>query len=215
MDIAGTAVIILGVCGVVGFGNLRTTDGEEENLDLEVLKRLWGRAGWIVYFLALEAVSFLSFWLARIIDAVWTERQELETQQYHRERPGSNESHLQRFNRIRRTFRHAVKARIENWSVSKPDLVIRKTAGVAWSVSGGLLAGQTLVFAKSAVKLATADGNQFAHPLSIFIILLLAVAAVVQIYCLNKGLEVYDSTLVVPLFFAVSVCGEDARGDVF
>lgn len=202
MDIAGTFVVILGVCGVVGFGNLRTTDGHEENLDLEVLKGLWSRGGWIVYFVCLEVVSFTAFWLSRIIDSVWTERQELETRQYQPERAGSAETQLQRFNRIRRTFRHAVKSRIETWSVSKPDIVLRKMSGVAWSVTGGLLAGQTLVFAKSAVKLATAPGNQFAHPLSIFIIVLLGVAAVVQVYCLNKGLEVYDSTLVVPLFFA-------------
>jgi hypothetical protein len=33
--------------------------------------------------------------------------------------------------------------------------------------------------------------------------MLLAVTAVLQIICLNRGLKVYDSTLVVPVFYGV------------
>lgn len=46
-------------------------------------------------------------------------------------------------------------------------------------------------------------GNQFGHASSIFTFLLLAVTAVSQIICLNRGLKVYDSTLVVPVFYGV------------
>lgn len=46
-------------------------------------------------------------------------------------------------------------------------------------------------------------GNQFGHPAAIFTFLLLAVTAVSQIICLNRGLKVYDSTLVVPVFYGV------------
>lgn len=200
LDIAGTGVIILGVCGVVGFGNLRISTQEdiESNLDLETLKMLWSRRSWIVYFTCLEVVSILAFWLSSIIDSVWTEKQELESKADPSERLGraplrQEETFLQGWNRRRHAVRFRVKRLFENWSVSRPDIVIRKLSGVAWAVSGGLLAGQTLIFAKSAVKLVTsvtsehAVGSQLASPLSMFIILLLIVAAVVQIYCLNKG----------------------------
>jgi predicted membrane channel-forming protein YqfA (hemolysin III family) len=46
-------------------------------------------------------------------------------------------------------------------------------------------------------------GNQFGHAAPIFTILLLVVTAVLQIICLNRGLKVYDSTLVVPVFYGV------------
>jgi len=71
------------------------------------------------------------------------------------------------------------------------------------------MAGGSLVFAKAIVKLIsgslnhTNEGNQFVHPAAIFTILLLALSAVFQIICLNRGLKVYDSTLVVPTFYAV------------
>lgn len=67
----------------------------------------------------------------------------------------------------------------------------------------------TLVFAKAAVKLITGSlshentGNQFGHVASIFTFLFLGVTAVFQIICLNRGLRVYDSTLVVPVFYGV------------
>ena len=200
MDIAGTAVIILGVCGVVGFGNLRvsTQADIESNLNLSTLKTLWGRRGWIVYFVCLEVVTIILFWLSSIIDSVWIEKQELESKDDPAARLGrtplrQEETYLQTLTRRRHALRFRIKKVIENWSDSRPDIIIRKLSGVAWAVSGGILAGQTLVFAKSAVKLVTntisgdATENQLASPLSVFIILLLIVAAVIQIYCLNKG----------------------------
>jgi magnesium transporter len=46
-------------------------------------------------------------------------------------------------------------------------------------------------------------GNQFGHVASIFTFILLAITAIAQIICLNRGLKVYDSTLVVPVFYGV------------
>lgn len=46
-------------------------------------------------------------------------------------------------------------------------------------------------------------GNQFGHASVVFTFIFLAVTAVCQIICLNKGLAVYDSTLVVPVFYGV------------
>ena len=46
-------------------------------------------------------------------------------------------------------------------------------------------------------------GNQFGHASVVFTFIFLAVTAICQIICLNKGLAVYDSTLVVPVFYGV------------
>lgn len=65
------------------------------------------------------------------------------------------------------------------------------------------------VFMLTSVKLLSGSlshenpGNQFGHAAPIFTIILLAITAVLQIICLNRGLKVYDSTLVVPVFYGV------------
>lgn len=51
------------------------------------------------------------------------------------------------------------------------------------------------------------EPNQFASLLPWIIVILLVVAAVSQVYCLNKGLQCYDSTFTVPLFFATYTTG--------
>ncbi|CAG8750808.1 908_t:CDS:2, partial [Funneliformis mosseae] len=43
--------------------------------------------------------------------------------------------------------------------------------------------------------------NQFTDNLSWFILVGLAVTAVMQVYCLNTALKLHDSVLVVPMFY--------------
>jgi hypothetical protein len=107
-------------------------------------------------------------------------------------------------------LRAVVKRSIERWSQSRPDASIRKLAGFAWAVTGGLLSGETLILAKSGVKLVTSainktdpnEANQFASPLTWMILIVLVISAVAQVVCLNQGLKCYDSTFQVPLFFS-------------
>ena len=47
------------------------------------------------------------------------------------------------------------------------------------------------------------SGNQIGRASTIFTFIFLAITAVSQIICLNRGLKVYDSTLVVPVFYGV------------
>jgi len=102
-----------------------------------------------------------------------------------------------------------VKQKLEAWTAAQDDTQIAWTLGIGWACCGGGLAGMCLVFAKAAVKLITGSlshensGNQFGHLSSIFTFIFLAVTAVSQIICLNRGLRVYDSTLVVPVFYGV------------
>ncbi|KAJ2931491.1 hypothetical protein H1R20_g5635, partial [Candolleomyces eurysporus] len=98
---------------------------------------------------------------------------------------------------------------LEIWAQPKDDKQIAWTLGIGWACCGGGLAGGTLVFAKATVKLLsgslshTNPGNQFGHVAPIFTIIFLVITAVLQIICLNRGLKVYESTLVVPVFYGV------------
>lgn len=62
---------------------------------------------------------------------------------------------------------------------------------------------------KSSVKLLSGslshenEGNQLGHVAPIMTMILLVLTAVLQIICLNRGLKVYDSTLVVPVFYGI------------
>ncbi|KAF5380563.1 hypothetical protein D9615_004481 [Tricholomella constricta] len=114
--------------------------------------------------------------------------------------------------RIRSTWRSLmlwITGWLEVWTAPQDDKQVAWTLGIGWACCGGGLAGMCLVFAKATVKLLSGSlskqnpGNQFGHAAPIFTILLLASTAVLQIICLNRGLRVYDSTLVVPVFYGV------------
>ncbi|GAA5915969.1 hypothetical protein JCM5296_000496 [Sporobolomyces johnsonii] len=242
LDVCGTIVIILGVVGVVVFGNHRLPSDfdAESNLSLTLLKEIWGRADWIVYLVALEVSTIAVWWFSSIAHQVCMAR--ITDERGDAERDGSgidamvgggggrrlaNPYEGQGFvgrlkswrDAVRRThgrLRKTVKGFVERWSQSRPDTSIRKLAGLCWSVTGGMLSGQTLVLAKSAVKLVTSaitksdpnQSNQFTSPLTWLIVILLVVCAVSQVYCLNQGLKCFDSTFTVPIFFSVySICG--------
>jgi len=98
---------------------------------------------------------------------------------------------------------------METWAESRDEKVIAWTLGIGWACNGGAMAGACLVFAKATVKLISGSlkhintGNQFIHPAVFFTFILLGLTAVFQIICLNRALKIYDSTLVVPMFYAV------------
>lgn len=52
------------------------------------------------------------------------------------------------------------------------------------------------------VKLLQLPGKPFSHPVALVTLFFVAVTAILQIICLNKGLKAADSTLIVPLFYA-------------
>ncbi|KPV74240.1 uncharacterized protein RHOBADRAFT_54089 [Rhodotorula graminis WP1] len=234
LDVAGTAVIIVGVVCVVVFSNQKIrTDriDAEANLSLSLLKELWGRGGWIAFFVMLEVVTVLLWWtsgivhevcMARVTDERGEDRSGLDAMMdggggrrivnpYDGEGfVGKVKSARDAWRRRQGQVRKVVKGHVEQWSASRPDTSIRRLAAFLWAVSGGLLSGQTLVLAKSGVKLVTSainhtdpnEANQFTSPLTWFIVILLVVCAVAQVVALNLALKSGDSTLVVPLFFS-------------
>ncbi|OAD01058.1 hypothetical protein MUCCIDRAFT_164963 [Mucor lusitanicus CBS 277.49] len=82
---------------------------------------------------------------------------------------------------------------------------MKHIVGLMFSIEGGVLASETLLLAKSGVKLFTlsikSQVNQFNDNASRFILLALLVTAILQVYCLNTALKLYSSVVVVPVFY--------------
>jgi uncharacterized membrane protein len=210
LDLAGTLVVVIGVIGVVAFGNIRRAGIDQEaNISFSTLQTLWGRPAWIFYFIGLEIVTIALVWAAGAFDDVLQDREAEEVEdegtqddlafamrggrgQTARE-ADANAGLWARIKAKERAFRSWTKGWMERWAMSRADESVRRVCGLLWSLAAGLLAGQTLVFAKSFVKLVanvadkTGSPGELAHPLFILIALLLAITAVTQVWCLNKG----------------------------
>ncbi|KAH8093965.1 hypothetical protein BXZ70DRAFT_896986 [Cristinia sonorae] len=211
-DIWGTIIVIFGVIGIVAFGSIN--HGLSSETDAAHLTYLWTRGNWLGFFFVMAfALIFLSIFTSQL-DAVLAARSDLSAAPFGSV-PNTPAPLTGRFiwiAKIRNAWSATMtwtKIWLEHWTASHDDTRIAWTLGIGWACLGGGLAGGTLVFAKATVKLISGSlshentGNQFGHASSIFTFILLAVTAVVQIICLNRGLKVYDSTLVVPVFYGV------------
>lgn len=209
----------MGVVGVVVFSNLRLPSlpgsfDAESNLSLSLLKTIWGRSDWIVYLLCLEVFTVAAFWMSEIGHEVCAARVEDEREEgggrtdvdemvaggrrapFEASFVGRVRWGIRRTSELHGRARAGAKRFIERWAQSKDDTTIRKAAGLSWSITGGVLAGQTLVLAKSAVKLVTSainnsdptESSPFTSPLTWLIIILLVSAAVSQV-CTSSPLS--------------------------
>lgn len=218
-DIYGTIIVILGVVGIVAFGSINS--GLTTDIDAARLSILWSRLGWLGYFFTMSlALTLLLVFITRL-EAVLGARNEitLGSENNSSQNLLTNPSIWGSLGIIGRIvqatqfyWRKAmiwVTEKLEVWTAPKPDKQVAWTLGIGWACCGGALAGGCLVFAKASVKIVSGSisrehtGNQFGHASTIFTFIFLAITAVVQIICLNKGLKVYDSTLVVPVFYGV------------
>ncbi|KAI4528556.1 hypothetical protein K525DRAFT_260141 [Schizophyllum commune Loenen D] len=207
----GTVTIILGVIGIVAFGSINS--GLAEGTDVDSLTHLWRRGGWLGYFFVMAISLIFHLICTDRLDRLLVSRNEISTS------PRPPPTNPNGGNVIVRAFRSVMAFwtyimtmltyYLEVWTATKDDKLIAWTLGIGWACAGGGLAGLCLVFAKATVKLLSGSlshentGNQFGHAAPIFTIILLACTAVMQIICLNKGLKVYESTLVVPVFYGV------------
>ncbi|EIN11788.1 hypothetical protein PUNSTDRAFT_119034 [Punctularia strigosozonata HHB-11173 SS5] len=212
-DIYGTIIVILGVIGIVAFGSINS--GLAQETDIHRLAYLWSRGNWLAYFFFMSFALIALVIFTSSLDAVLAARSDLSAEPFagmSTRRPVEISSATGFFGKTMAYRNRAmlwVKERLEVWTAPKDDKLIAWTLGIGWACCGGGLAGGCLVFAKATVKLASGSlshentGNQFGHPAAIFTMIILAVTAVSQIICLNRGLKVYDSTLVVPVFYGV------------
>lgn len=181
LDILGTVVIILGVVGVVVFSNIRKETpaiDAESNLSLSLLKTIWGRADWIAYLAMLEVATVALWWLSRIVFEVCQARVLDERGDADRDRDdadlnamvgggggrrvanpyegegwvGRAKSWRDAWHKAQGSARAGVKRAVQRWSEPRPDASIRQLSAFCWAVTSGLLSGQTLILAKSGVK---------------------------------------------------------------
>ncbi|KZP05282.1 hypothetical protein FIBSPDRAFT_843111 [Athelia psychrophila] len=210
-DIWGTIVVVIGVIGIVAFGAINS--GLSTETDVAHLTYLWRRGGWLAFFFAMAAALALLMLYTTALDAVLAARADLSSAPFAgmgaRRGPRAG---LGAWGRVKDAWERGqmwIREKLENWVAPKDDKTIAWTLGIGWACCGGGLAGGCLVFAKATVQLISGSlshenpGNQFGHAAPIFSIILLATTAVLQIICLNRGLKVYDSTLVVPVFYGV------------
>ncbi|KAI5117787.1 hypothetical protein M0805_000430 [Coniferiporia weirii] len=220
-DIYGTIVVVVGVVGIVAFGSINS--GLATEMDLARLKTLWGRANWLLCFmfmaLALVGLFVFAAQLERVLAAradvsavPFAGQMQTETTQASRRRSGVLGGVMAWLRGVGSAHERAMNwvcEKLELWTAAKDDKTIAWTLGIAWACCGGGLAGLCLVFAKASVKLISGKlshentGNQLLHIAAFVTFFFLALTAVAQIICLNRGLKVYDSTLVVPVFYGV------------
>ncbi|EGN99783.1 hypothetical protein SERLA73DRAFT_179994 [Serpula lacrymans var. lacrymans S7.3] len=210
-DIYGTLIVVLGVIGIVAFGAINSGLSDETNVDH--LTSLWRRGGWLSFFFCMAFALIFVLIFTSSLDAVLASRSDLSSQPFsglsaRRSFPPAS-TFLGKLKTVWDRTMLWVKEKLEAWTAPKDEKQLAWTLGIGWACCGGGLAGGCLVFAKATVKLLTGSlshenpGNQFGHAAPIFTIVLLVITAVLQIICLNRGLKVYDSTLVVPVFYGV------------
>ncbi|KAI0051182.1 hypothetical protein FA95DRAFT_1554753 [Auriscalpium vulgare] len=209
-DIYGTIIVILGVIGIVAFGSINS--GLSSETSAAHLAYLWGRAGWIGYFLVMSLALALLYTFTSQLDLVLAARADLSAEPFagmSARMPVTGTGPLGKARGWARWSLVWIAEKLEDWTAGKDDKVVAWTLGIGWACCGGGMAGECLVFAKAGVALVSGSlshenpGNQLGHPAPIFTFIFLALTAVLQIVCLNRGLKVYDSTLVVPVFYGV------------
>ncbi|KAI0768750.1 hypothetical protein BD413DRAFT_561088 [Trametes elegans] len=211
-DIYGTIIVIIGVIGIVAFGSINSGLGTET--DANHLTYLWTRGNWLAFFFFMAFALIALYTFTTELEYVLNARGDLNAEPFSgmRARAGALPPPATYVGKLMAVWRDALlwsREKLEIWTAPHDDKRIAWTLGIGWACCGGGLAGGCLVFAKASVKLITGamshenTGNQFGHASVIFTFILLAVTAVCQIICLNKGLAVYDSTLVVPVFYGV------------
>ncbi|CAG8659491.1 1862_t:CDS:2 [Rhizophagus irregularis] len=90
-------------------------------------------------------------------------------------------------------------------NIGTPNL--KKLTGIDIAIVAGLFASQTLLLAKSGVKLAyvsiKTQVNQFTDLIGWFVLIFLIITAILQIVCLNEAVKLCDSVLVMPIFLGL------------
>lgn len=203
--------MIFGVIGIVAFGSINS--GLAQETDAERLTYLWRRGGWLGFFFLMSISLVSTYIFTNELDAVLAARADLSAEPFSsisaKRRLPENVGLITKMKFHIESGLLWVKQKLEGWTASRDDTQIAWTLGIGWACCGGGLAGMCLVFAKAGVKLISGavshenTGNQFGHLSSIFTFIFLTITAVWQIICLNRGLRVYDSTLVVPVFYGV------------
>ncbi|EJU04064.1 hypothetical protein DACRYDRAFT_105129 [Dacryopinax primogenitus] len=206
-DIRGTVTVIIGVIGIVVFGSIHSPE-LSDSVDLPLLKYYWSRATWWGYFLLMGLGTLFTYCWSSMLQSALQAKEDLELPT-----PAHSTKLLAWFERgpmryvggVIRTLSgiwRNLQRKVDRVADASDDKFLNWVLAMGWSCCGGALAGGCLVFAKATVNLLATRGS-FLSPASLFTLLLLILTAVTQIVCLNRGLEAWDSTLVVPVFYGI------------
>ncbi|KNZ60075.1 hypothetical protein VP01_1613g2 [Puccinia sorghi] len=209
LDAVGTLVVILGVVGVIGFGNIRQAGIDEEaNMSLSTLQALWARPAWILHLILLETITSLILWLANIGYEIIEEKRSFETSRVSRDeedtdvemvlrRGGGRKSHsgilartihlLSPLLSSQQKLRAWLKNSIERWSMTRVSWQA-KHSSLQRATSNWSLMDSTIIKANQRISLIHSPSSSSSSSYS-------------PVSC-KFGLKVYDSTLIVPVLFA-------------
>ncbi|KAF9171052.1 hypothetical protein BGX20_008181, partial [Mortierella sp. AD010] len=178
-DVYGTIVVMASVVWIVVFGGMNSGGDIEDKLTLDDLKGLFSRTFFIIYFSILNAIIFSL--LALGMYAYWAISLDDESGQL-RKNMKTKLTKLLGTNRFARASGLTLEGD-EGLAAEARDIRLKKVVAMIMSSCGGLLASETLLLAKSGVKLITstlAGQNQFTDNLSFFILFILVVTAILQ-----------------------------------
>jgi hypothetical protein len=144
----GTAVVVLGVCGIVAFGSINS--GLSEGTDVDHITMLWRRSGWLGFFFFMSISLIIVLLFTYRLDAILTARSDISAVPFSANNNSTTSSTLNPNTRnvsaIRVTWRttkrtwlqlsHWLETQLEAWAESKDDKNIAWTLGISWACCG-------------------------------------------------------------------------------
>ncbi|GAB5593125.1 hypothetical protein Unana1_08025 [Umbelopsis nana] len=146
----------------------------EPNHSLEDLIRLYHRPAFIAYFSVLEFFTLIMLMVTHYLEY--------------------------RVNQVERGTLP------ESKLIKMDDLPkLKMKLGISYGMLSGNISSQSLLFAKSGLELVILTlihgQNQFKYILTWFLVFIMIITAILQLYYLNKGLRLCDTVILIPLSF--------------
>ncbi|CAO3640936.1 unnamed protein product [Mucor fragilis] len=169
--VIGTLLIVIGALLVGLFGVI-----PEPDHDIDDLIRLYRKPAFIAYFSILEFVIITGLLTTHYFERMYYLMESAAM-------PPTNMGKL-----------------IGKW-VTMEDL--KKYCGISYGVLSGNISSQSILFAKSGLELiilsVVFDKNQLQYALTWVLLVMMVLTAILQLYYLNKGLQLCDTVIMIPL----------------
>ncbi|KAL9544448.1 hypothetical protein MBANPS3_007626 [Mucor bainieri] len=169
--VIGTLLIVVGALLVGLFGVI-----PEPDHDIDDLIRLYRKPAFIAYFSILEFVIITGLLTTHYFERMYYLMESAAM-------PPTNMGKL-----------------IGKW-VTMEDL--KKYCGISYGVLSGNISSQSILFAKSGLELiilsVVFDKNQLQYALTWILLAMMVLTAILQLYYLNKGLQLCDTVIMIPL----------------
>ncbi|CAO3649254.1 unnamed protein product [Mucor hiemalis] len=169
--VIGTLLIVVGALLVGLFGVI-----PEPDHDIDDLIRLYRKPAFIAYFSILEFVIISGLLTTHYFERLYFMMESAAV-------PPTNMGKL-----------------VGKW-VSMDEM--KKYIGISYGVISGNISSQSILFAKSGLELiiisVVLDKNQLQYALTWILLVMMVMTAILQLYYLNKGLQMCDTVIMIPL----------------